>query len=73
MIAEVGVKVVTTGEQRLPATVAWILGKTGVVADGSSHLSRLVVTAKGCTSRYADESVGLDAMFHHDIYHACRP
>ena len=47
MVAEVGIVVVATLQQRLPATVAWVLGETGVVANGSTNLVRLVVTAKG--------------------------
>ena len=49
MVAEVGIVVVATLQQRLPATVAWVLGETGVVANGSTNLVRLVVAAE-CSS-----------------------
>ena len=72
MVAKLGVEIVATLQQGAQATIAWVLGKAGVVADGATYLARLVVAAEGRSSRYTDEAVGLNARLHHHVRNACR-
>ena len=72
MVAELGVEIISTLDKRAQTTVTGIFGKTGVVADGTSWLARLVVTAKGCSRRDANESIWLHTSLHHHIDDACR-
>ena len=72
-IAKLGIEVVACGEPRPDATIATVARKTRIIPDGTTRLSRLVVTAKGRPCRHANKTVGPNVVLHHHIGHARRP
>ena len=71
-VAEVGVEKIARSEKRRPRAVAWIAREALVVANHAPDLPALVVAAKACACRDADDSVELHAVFHEDVEYAGR-
>ena len=72
VIGKFGSEEVTRLEQRLHTAISPVVGVAFVVTNDTSRLPAFVVAAESGTCRYANESIKLNAILHHDIHHARR-